>query len=163
MPTASWHSRSAERLGIAELATLDRRHFSVVRPRHVDRHPIATHSRSHGTIHFPKTGVGGQSLQGTQVDSIGPADQGAYGLSVALEVLTVTNEEVLAEAVRAWADQARPADRGAPSGRSGGAELLSRGSRVSGARREASGFVQSWSHHPAHMSPAHDVVLRLVS
>jgi len=25
----------AERLGIAEIATLDRRHFSVVRPRHV--------------------------------------------------------------------------------------------------------------------------------
>jgi uncharacterized protein len=27
----------AERLGIVELATLDRRHFSVVRPRHVAR------------------------------------------------------------------------------------------------------------------------------
>ena len=26
----------AERLGIVELATLDRRHFNVVRPRHVD-------------------------------------------------------------------------------------------------------------------------------
>jgi predicted nucleic acid-binding protein len=26
----------AERLGIVELATLDRRHFTVVRPRHVD-------------------------------------------------------------------------------------------------------------------------------
>lgn len=26
----------AERLGIVELATLDRRHFSIVRPRHVD-------------------------------------------------------------------------------------------------------------------------------
>lgn len=26
----------AERLGIAEIATLDRRHFTVVRPRHVD-------------------------------------------------------------------------------------------------------------------------------
>ena len=25
----------AERLGIAEVATLDRRHFTVVRPRHV--------------------------------------------------------------------------------------------------------------------------------
>lgn len=27
---------AAERLGVAELATLDRRHFSIVRPRHVD-------------------------------------------------------------------------------------------------------------------------------
>jgi uncharacterized protein len=27
---------AAERLGIAEVATVDRRHFSVVRPRHVD-------------------------------------------------------------------------------------------------------------------------------
>jgi len=26
----------AERLGVDELATLDRRHFSVVRPRHVE-------------------------------------------------------------------------------------------------------------------------------
>lgn len=26
----------AERLGVAQIATLDRRHFSVVRPRHVD-------------------------------------------------------------------------------------------------------------------------------
>ena len=26
----------AERLGLAEIATIDRRHFSVVRPRHVD-------------------------------------------------------------------------------------------------------------------------------
>lgn len=26
----------AERLGVAEVATLDRRHFSVVRPRHVE-------------------------------------------------------------------------------------------------------------------------------
>jgi uncharacterized protein len=26
----------AERLGIAEVATLDRRHFTVVRPRHVE-------------------------------------------------------------------------------------------------------------------------------
>jgi hypothetical protein len=27
---------AAERLGLAEVATLDRRHFSVVRPSHVD-------------------------------------------------------------------------------------------------------------------------------
>jgi uncharacterized protein len=27
---------AAERLGIAEVATLDRRHFGVVRPRHVE-------------------------------------------------------------------------------------------------------------------------------
>lgn len=27
---------AAERLGVAELATLDRRHFSIVRPRHVE-------------------------------------------------------------------------------------------------------------------------------
>lgn len=27
----------AERLGIAELATLDRRHFSIVQPRHIAR------------------------------------------------------------------------------------------------------------------------------
>jgi uncharacterized protein len=26
----------AERLGVSEIATIDRRHFSVVRPRHVD-------------------------------------------------------------------------------------------------------------------------------
>ncbi len=26
----------AERLGLAEIATLDRRHFTVVRPRHAD-------------------------------------------------------------------------------------------------------------------------------
>jgi predicted nucleic acid-binding protein len=26
----------AERLGLTEIATIDRRHFSVVRPRHVD-------------------------------------------------------------------------------------------------------------------------------
>ncbi|CAN5198397.1 type II toxin-antitoxin system toxin ribonuclease C26 [soil metagenome] len=28
---------AAERLGVTEVATLDRRHFSVVRPRHVER------------------------------------------------------------------------------------------------------------------------------
>lgn len=27
---------TAERLGITEIATVDRRHFSVVRPKHVD-------------------------------------------------------------------------------------------------------------------------------
>lgn len=26
----------AERLGLTEIATIDRRHFSVVRPRHID-------------------------------------------------------------------------------------------------------------------------------
>ena len=88
----------------------------------------------------------------------------ACGPSVTLEVITVTNEEVLAEAVRAWVDQARPGDRGAAER----ATLVAlncywEGGTVSEACRQASGFVQSWSNHPAHMSPVHDVVLRLVS
>lgn len=34
---------AAERLGIAEIATVDRRHFSVVRPAHVDAFEILPH------------------------------------------------------------------------------------------------------------------------
>ena len=35
----------AERLGVAEVVTLDRRHFSVVRPRHVDAFTIVPAGR----------------------------------------------------------------------------------------------------------------------
>jgi uncharacterized protein len=33
----------AERLGLAEIATIDRRHFSVVRPRHIDAFTLLPH------------------------------------------------------------------------------------------------------------------------
>lgn len=33
----------AERLGLAEVATMDRRHFSVIRPRHVDASTLLPH------------------------------------------------------------------------------------------------------------------------
>jgi len=76
----------------------------------------------------------------------------------------MTNEEVLAEAVRAWVDQVCPGDRDVVER----ATLLAlncyrEGSAVSEAYRRASGFVQSWSNHPAHMSAPHGAVLRLVS
>jgi hypothetical protein len=81
-----------------------------------------------------------------------------------LEVIFVTHEEVLAEAVWAWVDQVCPGDRGVAERATLVALNWYRGgSTVSEACRQASGFVQSWSNHPAHMSPAHKVVLRLVS
>jgi hypothetical protein len=84
--------------------------------------------------------------------------------SVALEVITVTNEEVLAEAVRTWVDQVRPGDRGvAERAALVALSCYRQGGTVREACRQANGFVQSWSRYPAHMSPAHDVVLRLVS
>jgi hypothetical protein len=79
-------------------------------------------------------------------------------------VITVSNEEVLAEAVRAWVDQVRPGDRGVAERAAFVALSCYReGSTVSEACRQASGFVQSWGNHPAHINPGSDVVLRLVS
>jgi hypothetical protein len=79
-------------------------------------------------------------------------------------VITVTNDEVLAEAVRAWADEIRPGHR-AVAERAALVALncYGEGSNVREACRQASAFVQSWINHPAHMNPDHDVVLRLVS
>ena len=42
------YERDTERLGLIEIATIDRRHFSVVRPRHIDGHadrpaPVLAH------------------------------------------------------------------------------------------------------------------------
>jgi hypothetical protein len=79
-------------------------------------------------------------------------------------VIRVTNDEVLAEAVRAWVDQVRPGDRGvAERAALVALSCYREGSTVSEACRQASGFVQSWGNHPAHMNPDSDVVLRLVS
>jgi hypothetical protein len=78
-------------------------------------------------------------------------------------VMTVTNEEVLAEAVRAWVDRAGPGDRGVAERATLVALNCYRGGGTVGeACRQASAFVQSWDNHPAHMSPAHNL-LRLVS
>jgi hypothetical protein len=33
----------AERLGLIEIATIDRRHFSIVRPRHTDAFTLLPH------------------------------------------------------------------------------------------------------------------------
>ena len=88
----------------------------------------------------------------------------ALGLRLALEAIVVTNEQILAEAVRAWVDQARPGDRGvAERAALVALNCYRAGSTVSEACRQASGFVQSWIHHPAHMSPDRGVVVRLVS
>lgn len=79
-------------------------------------------------------------------------------------MVVVTNEEVLAEAIRAWVDQVRPGDRGvAERATLVALNCYREGGTVSEACRQANGFVQSWSHHPAHTSPAHNVVIRLVS
>ena len=76
----------------------------------------------------------------------------------------MTNDEVLTEAVRAWVDQVRPGDRGvAERAAIVALNCYQEGSTVREACRQASGFVQSWDNHPAHMIHGHDVVVRLVS
>ena len=76
----------------------------------------------------------------------------------------MTNDEVVAEAVRSWVDQMRPGDRDVAE-RAALVALVSyqEGRNVSEACRQASAFVQSWINHPAHTNRDDDVVLRLVS
>ena len=76
----------------------------------------------------------------------------------------MTNDEVVAEAVRFWVDEIRPGDRDVAE-RAALVALIScqEGRNVSEACRQASAFVQSWINHPAHMNPDDSVVLRLVS
>lgn len=76
----------------------------------------------------------------------------------------MTNEEVLAEATRAWVDQVRPGDQGV-SERAAFVALncYREGSTVGEACRQASGFLRSWDNHPAHMDVGYGLVLGLVS
>jgi len=78
--------------------------------------------------------------------------------------MTVTNDEVLVEAVQAWVDQIRPGDRDVAE-RAALVPLIAyrEGRNVNEACRQASAFVQSWISHPGHMDPDHGVGLRLVS
>jgi hypothetical protein len=76
----------------------------------------------------------------------------------------MTNEQVLAEAVQASVEQMLPgnwvvAERATLEA----LNCYRDGGTVREACRQASGFVQSWIHHPAHLVPDDHVVLRLIS
>jgi hypothetical protein len=76
----------------------------------------------------------------------------------------MTNEQVLAEAVKAWVEQMLPGDWGvAERATLVAVNSYREGGTVREACRQASGFVQSWIHHPAHLMPVDRVVLRLIS
>jgi hypothetical protein len=76
----------------------------------------------------------------------------------------MTNEEVLVEAVQAWVGLTLPDDwRVAERAKLVALNCYRAGGSVSEACQQASGFLQSWIHHPAHMNPDHGVVLRLIS
>ena len=86
------------------------------------------------------------------------------GVPFSWEVIGVTNEQVLAEAVRAWAEQELPGDQGAAKR----AAAIALGcyrecASVSEACRQASAFVGSWTRHPAHWKVGQHAVVRLVS
>ena len=85
----------------------------------------------------------------------------AYGRG---EVVTMSNEQVLAEAIRWWADQELPGDRDAAEHASAVALRCYRaGGSVGEACRQASVFVRSWTRHPAHRPAGRQGNLRLVS
>jgi len=76
----------------------------------------------------------------------------------------VNNEQVLAEAVLTWVDLTAPGNWGvAERATQVALSCYREGSTVGEACRRANGFVESWSHHPAHMDADRDVVFRLIS
>ena len=76
----------------------------------------------------------------------------------------MTNEHVLAQAVRVWVERELPGDQGAVTRAAAIALNCYRESAsVSEACRQASDFVGSWTRHPAHCMLEQDAVVRLVS
>ena len=84
-----------------------------------------------------------------------------YGL---IEVVEVTNEQVLAEIVRAWVDSEFPGQPGAVNrAASVAAVFYAQGASIAEACEQAPAFFGSWIRHPAHQKADQLTVLQLAS
>ena len=83
--------------------------------------------------------------------------------TVSSEVVEVTDEQVLAETVRAWANRELPGEPGVANQAASVAEAsYAEGASIADACEWGRAFVGSWTRHPAHRKADQDMVLRLV-
>lgn len=105
-----------------------------------------------------------KDTEGGVIGTFGPIGLHSGWRTVILEVIGVTNEQVLADVVRAWVKQQLPDSQGA-EGRAAGLALrcYQTGASLSEACHQASVVVESWSRHFAHWKVAQDAVVRPAS